>query len=420
LSSLNIKLHKAQYEIFNSPAKVKVVCCGRGFGKTRLLRASALRSIFTFNGVYDPESPQEAVIVAPTLKKAVELHWLPLVTMLENTPIVRKIDHTKKIIYFRNNLPLLSLAGVDDGGEKIRGKNLIYAGLEEFQAFPSHTWDEIITPSFRDPSGYYQADVVGTPKGKNSHFYQFHLRALTNRDWKYFHFISEDNPFHPKELREQAKLTLPPKVYLQEYCASWEEFSGVLYDQFDHSINVVDELPEQFESIFIGLDHGETNPAASVIGLYQGKYFIIDVWYNPHPGLPITQDEVNNAIANLCIKYNVYRTYSPDDRPSVVVSLRRLGDLRGISGLKRAVTSPRNKPGVMEGISIINSLFYQKRLFVHRRLEKLITNISSYHKAEDRNGLILEEPAKNQEDHDLDSFRYVIPPLEIKYNLMAA
>ena len=36
MAGLNVKLHKAQLEIFNAPERFKVVAAGRRFGKSRL------------------------------------------------------------------------------------------------------------------------------------------------------------------------------------------------------------------------------------------------------------------------------------------------------------------------------------------------------------------------------------------------
>ncbi|MBW4421201.1 MAG: hypothetical protein KME13_18530 [Myxacorys californica WJT36-NPBG1] len=419
MAKLDIKLHPTQHSVLTSPAKVKVVCSGRGWGKTRLLRAAAIKALLTYSGKFDTESPCEVLIAAPTLKMAIALHWEPLINLFESLPLTRKIDRSKHIIYFHNNLPLLSLAGTDDGGERIRGKNLIFAGLEEYQMFPPKTWDEIITPCFRDPSGFYESMVIGTPKGRNSHFYKFHQKALENPNWKYFHYTSADNPFNPSEIREQARLTLPPSVFRQEYEASWEDFSGKLYDQFNES-HTVDILPDSFGTILIGVDHGETNPAVSVIGIKDNLYYIIDCWSNPNPSIPVTQDEVIKQIITFCRKYKVHQVMSPDDRPSFTIALRRKGATENIQALKNAITVPRSKPGVMESIGIINSLFYQNRILVSNRLQSLIDDINSYHKAEDREGNILEKVAEGQSDHILDSFRYVIPQIETKYNLSSS
>jgi hypothetical protein len=413
---LDINLHQAQWEIFNSKARVRVVCAGRGFGKTRYIRACAIRSVFSFKGRFDPESPQEALLVAPTLKMVRQLHWDSLLTLFENNPLVDHIDKSFLKIYFKNNLPSLGLAGVDDGGERIRGKNLIYAGLEEYQLFPSKTWNEIIRPCFRDPSGFYQADVIGTPKGKNSHFYQFHLQALNTPDWQYFHFISKDNPFYPRTLLEQARLTLPPKVFRSEMEASWEDFDGQLFDQFNDN-HIVSELPTEFDTVLIGLDHGEVNPAIAVIGILGNKYFIIDAWMNSNPQVSVPAEEFHQKVADYAQRYNAHRVFSPDDRPSVVTTLRRIGLNKNIAGLKRAVTSPRNKPGVMEGVGLLNSLFYQNRLFISVRLTDFIDEIRSYHRAQDKDGLFLEKPAEGQSDHRIDALRYVCPLIEIKHDL---
>jgi hypothetical protein len=418
---LNINLHHNQLKILHDPNPIKVVCAGRGFGKTRYLRASAIKACFSYKGKFDPESPPEALLVGPTLKMIRDLHWDSLLALFENSPLTLKIDKSRYRIYFKNNLPILSLAGVDDGGERIRGKNLIYAGAEEYQLFPSNTWNEILTPCFRDPSGFYQADVIGTPAGKNSHFYKFHLQALNTPDWKYYHFTSADNPFHPKKLRELAKLTLPPKVYRAEYEASWEDFSNQIFDQLEekHCIDILPN-PSEYDKVFIGLDHGAVNPYIVCIGLKGNQYFIFDAWENPNPNSPVVLDTVIEQCAKFSTQHNAYRAYSPDDNPSIRVSLIRHGKKHDIKGLCRTVDVCRTKPGLMERLGIVNSLFYQNRLFISKKLQPLITDFQSFHKAQDREGLVVEKPADNQRDHSCMAAAYVLGTLEFNYDMNKA
>lgn len=402
MKTLNLGLHKAQMEVFKNPARVKVVCAGRRTGKTYCLISTVIERALTFKGVIDPAAPPICLIAAPTLKMAKRLHWKPLLNLLRDNPLVESINKTDFIIKFKGKRPDIVLSGVDDGGERLRGSKIYFAGLDEFQDFKPDTWDEVIYPALSDTPNS-TALVIFTPKGLTNHTYKFHLKAKITSGWKYFHFTTADNPFFPPKRLEEAKNTLPPRVFQQEYCADFVSFLGQIFDCLEEKHLIEDkELPTSYEAIYSAIDWGDVNPAISIIGISNQKAYVIDYWEN-ETKQPIVSDVVNNQLLRLAQKYNIHRCYCGHDRPGSIIQLRSLPH----KGLQNAVQA-YNK--VIESYTWTNSLFFQDRLYIRKSLKRVIDTFRSYHR-ENKNGVLIDYPAPNQDDHIVDATKSIIASL---------
>ena len=413
MNELDLGLHAAQLKIFSSPARANVLCAGRGFGKSMFMLISAIAFCLAYDEPINPASPQVAALIMPTLKMARSIHWLPLLNVLENLPIVENIDKSDFRIVFKGERPDLILRGADREGDRLRGLNLCWVGLDEYQDFSPNVWGKILMPALARNRNW-RALVIGTPKGKASHFYKFHLQAIERDDWAYFHAISADNPFISRKEIRRAKAELPPKVYRQEFEASWEDFDGQLFSELA-AHHIAAEVPKSFRSVLLGADWGDINPALVVVGVtHAGDYYLLDSWKSD-TAQPVTEDEVKAIAANFERKYQIYRHYLPDDRPGSVLAFRRYGKQHGLTGMQRSIQVNRAKPGVLERATICNSLFYQNRLFFTPATAHLYDRFASYHRAKDANGNLLTHPEKGQEDHEIDATLYVLGQLEGKY-----
>jgi len=407
--SFCLGLHRKQREVFDDLARFKLLISGRRFGKSRLLLTSVLVAALSFNQPIDPASPPICLIVMPTLKACRQIHWEPLLKLLEGQPFVESISRTDFRIKLRGSKPDILIRGADNNGDSLRGLKLYYAGVDEVQDFSLKAWEDVLYPALADTPNS-RALLIGTPKGKTHWLYKFHLQAKSSEDWSYFHFITRHNPFVPKNYLRQAKLTLPPKTYRQEFEASFEDFEGQLFDQLKEE-HKVSNIPSDL-TYYIGCDWGDIHPAVVVVGLTKdySNFYILDSWYNSS-GQPIVQDEFLDKVATFCTKYNVYRCYLPDDRPAAVLAARKLGASKNLDGLKRAVQVNRNEIKVMERVDIINSLFYQNKLFIKNSLKEVISQFENYHRATNKEGNILNKPADGQEDHLVDAALYAIATL---------
>ncbi len=408
--AFNINLHANQKKIFTDPARFKLLVCGRRFGKSHELRTEIIYAATSFNQPYDPNFPPIVALIMPTLKQAKAVHWKALKSILKDAPFVESINNTDYRITLKGNKPDIILRGAnDDGGDGLRGLKFFFCACDEFQDFKVGIWDDVILPALGDTEGS-KATICATPKGKAHPLYHFYQKIKDLKDWAYFHFLTKDNPFFPKAQLRQAKKQMPDKSYRQEFQASFEDFDGQIFDQFNinHKVN---KIPDDL-SYYLGCDWGDVNPAISVIGLSKDhtQFYIVDSWYNS-TGQPITQDEFLDKVAKFCNQYKVYRCYLPDDRPSSILAARNLGKEKNIPGLQRAVKVVRNEIKIMEGCEIINSLLYQNNLFIKQSLSEVILQFENYHRATNSENQILNKPADHQEDHLVDASRYVLATL---------
>ena len=232
-----VKLHPGQVEIYNSPARFKVVAAGRRFGKSHfaayMLAIAALSNehkgyrLTTEHGVY---------YVAPTFDQAKRVMWPKL----------------REILGYANQGGLIKKENVNDGWlelvsgrriyikgadnpDSLRGIGLSYVVLDEYADMKSDVWELIIRPALGDVEG--DALFIGTPKGKN-HFWKLFISAVEKPnpenfdpnpwdDWEAFHFRSLDNPFlNPKEIQSMMTGNLSREAVRQELEASFVSGSG--------------------------------------------------------------------------------------------------------------------------------------------------------------------------------------------------
>lgn len=413
MAGLNLSLHKNQLKVFHSKARVKSLACGRGFGKTYLALISAIAFCISYTGYINPASPQIVLIVCPTLKMSRTLFWKPLKNLLENSPIVHKIDNSDFRIIFKGERPDLVIRGADLAGDRLRGLNVVFAICDEFADFHPDVWPVVLKPALTRNKDW-KALCIGTPRGKSNFFFKFCEEAKAFNDYEYFHYVTADNPFIQRSEIERARRELPPKVFRQEMESSFEDFDGQLFPNLGQH-HKVDIIPNQFRSVMLGADWGDVNPFLTVIGVtHTGEYYMIDR-FRSDGSIPITEDEIKDLTANFERLYGIYRCYLPDDRPASILSFRRYGKQHGLKGMQRSVQVQRGKPGVMERALIINSLFYQNRLFFGPKCHDMYDEFESYHRAKDRLGNLLSEPAKGQKDHSVDSVAYPLGQIEGKY-----
>ncbi len=228
MANLDINLHPAQLQIFNSEKRFKIVAAGRRFGKSYLsawlLLINAIQS-----------ESKDVFYVAPTFQQAKDIMWGMLkdlgkdliASAHENTAVLTLVNGRK--IYLKGS----------DRPDTLRGIGLSYVVLDEYASMKPVVWEQIIRPTLADVQG--GALFIGTPAGKN-HFFDLYKDAIEDEDWEAFQFTSTDNPFLPAEEIEASRKTMSSMSFRQEFEASFETFSGGIFkeDWFK-----VDDEPEE-------------------------------------------------------------------------------------------------------------------------------------------------------------------------------
>lgn len=415
---MDIQLHTGQLEVFNDSHKVRVLVCGRRWGKSRLTIYELLMSALRFPGQVSLESPETVIGVLPTLPMARKILWKPLVSLIEVSDIgkyVKDIRHTEFRIEFENRKPAIQIASaLDSGGDRLRGMRLWFAALDEFQDYRFETFDKVIRPAMADSVGS-RALITGTPKGQNNILFELFSRATKYPEtYAAWNRRTWDNPMIPWSEVLEAKATLPPKAFRQEYCATFELPEGQIYSELDDD-NLIDRLPNELDYTIMGMDFGDTNPAIVVMGFKDGRCYYLD-GYNPADGQPVPQPVQDEVIVRLALKYAPRGIWCDPSRPSSIIHIRDLGKQNGLIGLGKAVAGFNR---IEEGIEQIASVIYQKKLLFTKdtaiKYHGHVTGymayemMSSYHRAKNnKTGLVSDQVEEGQRDHICDAIRYAL------------
>lgn len=226
MATLDFPLHKGQQQVFNSPARFKVVVAGRRFGKSHLMAVWLLyQALRTHNDRgYALSDEQETLYIAPTFAQAHGMFWPKLKKLAE--PVTAKTLENQGILYLTNGRRI-RLFGMDNP-DAARGVSVGAVGFDEYADMPPRAWKEIIRPALMDVEG--DALFIGTPKGKN-HFYDLFMDALVceTTEWEGFTFASTDNPLLAATELESIRRDLSTEQQRQEIDASFMANEGAVF-----------------------------------------------------------------------------------------------------------------------------------------------------------------------------------------------
>jgi hypothetical protein len=199
------KRHPGQQVIAESPARFKVVMCGRRFGKT----AFGVRQACDVALAGGPVG-----WFAPTYKYVLEV-WRELLQRLQPV-IARSNDQERRIELVTGGVIEMWTLDTPDPG---LGRKYKLVVVDEAGIVPDllMIWQRAIRPTLVDLSG--GGLFLGTPRGRRHGFVVLFNRGNDENepDWASFRAKTLDNPFIPPEEVEAARRELPPEVFAQEF-----------------------------------------------------------------------------------------------------------------------------------------------------------------------------------------------------------
>lgn len=414
-TKLKLGLHPRQLEVQQCDKRFIVLCCGRRFGKSQLGKTKIIKRALTYNGPYDRISPPVLLVGMPNLPMCKRVFFRPLCDLLKDHPAVDRINKSECIIHLKGNRPDILFLGLNDGyGDRVRGLRIWGFVGDEFQAVTRGILDEVIMPAMADTPGSW-AYLAGTPKGKQNHLYDLTQLSNTQPDWAYFHFYTRDNPFVPRDEIDRAQATLDPRIFRQEYEASFEAPPGQVYTCLDQR-HLIQQTP-RFITTYMGVDFGDMNPAIVVAGITEEKRFVVvETWENT-TGMPVISEEFYGQMVRMAKRWNVHRAFCDPSRPAALKEIRRAGKHHQAAGLERAVRAFNR---VNEGCQVVNNLFHCDRLFLHDSQRSFYDELLAYHRITDEAGAVMDAIEDGQKDHRTDALRYLVASLEVKHDLSMA
>lgn len=213
MAEINFLLTPWQLEVFNDKTRFRVIVAGRRCGKTRLSAVTLITKAL------ECQSPDARVLyVAPTQGMAYDLVWDLVMRLAE--PLIAKAHINDGDITLKNGVKI-QIRG-SDKPDRLRGKKLYYAVIDEAKDIKSGTWESSIRPSLSDMEG--GALFIGTPEPEAEEFRKMfdYGQDGDDKEWKSWHFTTADNPYIKKTEIEAAKKSMGSAEFFREYEASWD------------------------------------------------------------------------------------------------------------------------------------------------------------------------------------------------------
>lgn len=375
-------LHSAQQTIAKSNHRFRVICAGRRFGKTQL-------STEEIKGVAVYKESRIAYI-APTYQQARDIAWNILVKELK--PITLKVNESRLEIEVKNikgTTSIIQLRGWESI-ETLRGQSFDFIIIDEVAMMRNFwlNWQEVIRPTLTDRKG--QVMFISTPKGFN-HFYDLYNLENTDSNFKSFHFTTYDNPYIPKDEIDEARKQMTEDRFAQEYLADFRKTEGLVYKEFNRSIDVKELNRFDLKEIIAGIDWGYTNPAGALkIGVSRdGLFYIEEEYYK--------KGQTTEQIVEVVKKWSATKHYPDPAEPDRIEIANNLGlNCREVS------------KDIPAGIDKVRELFKQRRIIIHPRCVNLISELETYAYPEKRPNQNEKEVPIKENDHLMDCLRYAL------------
>ena len=246
-----------QGEVYSNPSRFRVVVAGRRSGKT----FGECLELYTSAA---SKAEARCWYVAPTYRMARDIAWPTLKSIVDRVHLAKPPNESQLRMELTNGSEI-ALKGADDP-DRLRGPGLDFVALDEFAWINPYAWD-VLRPALADRQG--RALFTTTPAGFNWAYDTFLKGQNGEEGWQSWQFTTAQAGIVPIEEVEAAKRELDPRIFRQEYEASFETLQGRVYSNFDRDLNVSDAVEDTGGDILIGQDFN-INPMASVIAVRAG------------------------------------------------------------------------------------------------------------------------------------------------------
>ena len=257
-------LTQPQAKVIKDKARFRVLITGRRFGKTYL----AINELAKFAS----RSKQKVWYVAPTYRQAKQIVWNELKQKLIDHKWVKNINHSDLTFTLKNN-STITLRG-SDNENALRGVGIDFLVIDEFADVSKEAWYEVLRPTLSDKKGH--ALFCGSPRGFGNWSYELYKQGETNKDWKSFQYTTLEGQQVSKEEIEQAKQDLDLRTFQQEYEATFVNYSGMIYYNFNRDKNLVEKYQKNSGVYHIGLDFNIDPMSAVVCVIENDRIYLID------------------------------------------------------------------------------------------------------------------------------------------------
>jgi hypothetical protein len=293
----------------------------------------------------------------------------PLLAMLEPAGLVRHKNGTHLSIRLANG----SLIRGQSADKAKRGRGVDLVVCDEFAHWDNfdYVWQQEVRPALSDKEG--DAFFITTPKGYN-HAYDLYMRGLEGGEWSSHQWTTAEGGQVSAAELAAARADLDPRVYRQEYLASFETMQGRVYDNFDRMLNV-EHVEDTGAEVLVGMDFN-VNPMSAVIATrVADECHVIDA-------LEIQTSNTEEMASELAARYRGRRIVVCPDPSGRARKTSAPVSVTDFTILERAgfeVRAPRKAPPVVDRINNTQSMLLsgdgRRRVKIHPRCKALIRGL---------------------------------------------
>ena len=271
-------------QILNSDAVYHVACVGRQFGKSLMGINLALYWAINNNAV-------KILWVSPVYSQVTKVQK-EIMQAIGASGIVKQCNYSENFIVLKNGSEIIFRSA--ERYDNIRGITVDFGIIDEAAYIKDEAWAEAIRPVFMVRGR--RVLFLSTPKSKNWFYELYQLGASPDHpNYKAYRGSSYDTPYIDTEVIEDAKRTLPPNVFQQEYLAQFIDSGGEVFTNIDNNIRTSSKKPPYF----IGVDFGkQADWTVAIVQDYDGN--IVD-WYRDQAS---EWSQMITNIAKLSKKWN--------------------------------------------------------------------------------------------------------------------
>lgn len=237
--------HPGQEAFLESDAKIKVLACGRRWGKTDACAAQIVLDLLR-------PSPTRHLVLAPTQDQA----GLIFDRVLEMLAGLGEMPKLRRSPYPRLTLgPHRLTARSGHVGRLLRGQEATSIVVDEASYVPESLIAEVAMPMLATTDG--TLTLIGTPHGRN-HFWRFFQMGVTGENGVWSRQApSAESPYVSRRFLDVQKALLSERAYAVEYEAEFRDSAGRVFrtDALGDMVGTALPLPVE-EPVLVGVDFG--------------------------------------------------------------------------------------------------------------------------------------------------------------------
>ena len=279
-------LSEPQKTICSNDSRFRVAVTGRRFGKTHVAMRELAR--------WASEPNSQVWYVAPSYRMAKGIVWDQLKGKLKDLRWIEQSNEAELKLRLKNG-SVIHLKGADNP-DSLRGVGLDGIILDEFQDIEPRVWTEVLRPTLSDKGG--KAMFLGTPRGVGSWSHEMYTMATATENWCAWTYTTLDGGNVPAEEIEEARRDMDLKTFEQEYLATFNTYSGMVYYNFKRETHLRAYKNPNVTDVYIGQDFNVGALASAIAIIENDTIFFVDELLLDSSSTEDTCDELKRRYPN--------------------------------------------------------------------------------------------------------------------------